>query len=69
MLAWDLKSDAVLRTWNDKSLASHDEDDLHRTKPDQTELPSLIQGDSKLCDEDCGKPADADRLSDGRCTS
>lgn len=55
-------------TWNDESLASHDEDDLHRTELNQSKLPSLIQSESKLCNKDCREPADADRFRNVRRT-
>lgn len=54
----------MAHTWDDESLAAHNEDDLHRTKLTQSKLPPLMQSKAKLGDEDDTEPANAYRGHD-----
>lgn len=52
-------------TWNDQSLASHDENDLHRSEAAQAHLAALVDRVAQFEDEDGAEPADADGDGDG----
>lgn len=51
----------VTHTWNDQSLAAHDENNLHWSELLQPELPPFIQGETQLRDENSTEETDADR--------
>ena len=53
-------------TWNDKSLASHDEYDLHWSKLTKAKLPSLIQCIAEFDNEDSTDRADTNGENDVR---
>ncbi len=55
-----------MHTWNDQSLATHNEDDLHWTELINAHLLSLIQGIAEFGDKDCTDTADADGEGDVR---
>lgn len=55
-------------TWNDQSLAAHNEDDLHRAKVPHTESASLTNSEPELANEDGAEEADADCGGDVLCT-
>lgn len=56
----------VQRTWDNESLAAHDEDDLHRPELLQPQLPPRVQSKSQLRHENDAEEADADGGCDVR---
>lgn len=57
-----------LHTWNDQSLTTHNEDDLHWAKVSHAESAALTNGKSELGNEDGAEEADADCGGDVLCT-
>jgi hypothetical protein len=51
-------------TWNDHSLAAHDEDDLHWTELSHLHTPALDQGIAQLANKDTAVEPHGDRLCD-----
>ncbi len=45
-------------TGNNKHLTAHDENDMHRSQPDQPQFPALVNSDGEPGDEDSAEPAD-----------
>lgn len=49
-----------LHTWNNQSLAAHDENYMHGAPGAQPKFLPLVKGEGKFADEDSAEPTDAD---------